>query len=66
MARAAVPIVLGIAGFAKLGSFHWGLFAVVVILAIFAYRSGYSKAKYGTPAVKSLLFGDIPAKPPRR
>jgi len=70
MAQAAVPLVLGITGFVKLGAFHWGIFAVVVILTAFAYGSGYSKAKhrakYGTLPVKSLLFGDIPGKPPGR
>jgi len=64
VAQAAVPVALGIAGLLKLGAFHWGIFAFVVVLAAFAYHSGYSRAKYETPPVKSLLFGDIPGKPP--
>jgi hypothetical protein len=38
----------------------------MVVLAAFAYRSGYHRAKYGTAPTKSLLFGQIPGKPPLR
>ena len=62
--QAAVPVALGIAGLVTLGEFHWGIFIMILVLAAFAYHSGYSRAKYGAPPVKSLLFGDMPGKPP--
>jgi hypothetical protein len=64
--QATLPIVFGLIGFLKLGHFHLGLFVLVVVLAAFAYRTGYHRAKYGTAPTKSLLFGEIPGKPPLR
>jgi hypothetical protein len=66
VAQAAVPIVLGLGGFSKLGGFHWGIFLVMVVLSAFAYHSGYHRAKYGTPPLKSALLGDIRGQPPQR
>ena len=64
LVQASLPLVFGLIGFMKLGRFHLGLLVLVVVLAAFAYRSGYHRAKYGTAPTKSLLFGQIPGKPP--
>jgi uncharacterized membrane protein len=64
--QASIPAIAGLVGFFKLGQFHLGLFVLVLILAAFGYRTGYHRAKYGTASTKSLLFGEIPGKPPQR
>jgi hypothetical protein len=66
LAQASVPAVFGLIGFLRLGRFHLGIFIVVLVLAAFSYRSGYRRAKYGTAPTKSLLFGEIPGRPPQR
>lgn len=64
--NALLPIALGIIGFLKLGRFHWGIAAIAVVGAAILYYSGYQRAKYGSPPIKSLIFGDIPGRPPQR
>jgi hypothetical protein len=66
LVQASLPVVFGFVGFLKLGGFHLGLLVLVAVLAAFAYRSGHHRAKYGTAPTKSLLFGEIPGKPPLR
>jgi hypothetical protein len=66
LVRGSLPVVLGLIGLWKLGQFHFGLFVLVLVLAAFAYHSGFHRAKYGTAPMKSLLFGQIPGKPPLR
>ena len=66
LVQASLPVVLGLVGFFKLGQFHLGLFGLVLVLAAFAYRSGYHRAKFGTAPTKSLLFGQLTGKPPLR
>lgn len=61
-----VPIALGFGGMAKLGHFHLGVFIVSAVFAAFAYHNGHHAAKYGTLSRKSLLFGEIPGRPPER
>lgn len=64
--NALLPIVFGFVGFLKLGRFDWSIAAIVAIGAAFLYYSGYQRAKYGSPPIKSLIFGDIPGRPPQR
>jgi len=64
--NALLPIAFGIIGLLKLGRFHWGIAAIAVVGATFLYYSGYQRAKYGSPPIKSLIFGDIPGRPPPR
>lgn len=63
--NALIPVVLGIGGLLKLGRFDWGIAFLVLVGAAFLYYSGYQRAKYGSLAVNSIIFGKIPGRPPQ-
>jgi hypothetical protein len=63
VAQAALPLIFARIGLVKLGYFHWGIAALGIVLAAFAYRSGYMRAKYRFTSPASELFPQVPKRP---
>jgi len=56
---AAMPLIMGVAGMAKLARFNGGLALLIIFLACFGAVAGYSRAKheakYGRSSINSIF-----------
>jgi hypothetical protein len=60
---ASIPVAIGSTGLMKLGHFHLGVLAVLLVAAALLYRSMYKRSvnaeKYGVPPSTSIFLRGV-------